>query len=223
MSDIIKSLTGQIEKGSRTSNNYNNFENKPQINSITLEGNKSSEQLGINSTTVKFNDGESFQEKYNNGELRGEKGDTGLQGPKGEKGDTGEPGKGIPTGGTIGQILAKKSNSDYDTEWKDAPSGGGGVEEKVVEHETNDTTFELPSNEYHKWDTVAELTLTLKTPTNTNIVNEYHFCFNSGDTPTKLSIPQEIQTDIVVEANTHYECSIIDNFMVFNDWGIGNA
>lgn len=119
MSDIIKSLTGQIEKGSRTSNNYNNFENKPQINGITLEGNKSSEQLGINSTTVKFNDGESFQEKYNNGELRGEKGDTGLQGPKGEKGDTGEPGKGIPTGGTIGQILAKKSNDNYDTEWAD--------------------------------------------------------------------------------------------------------
>lgn len=31
----------------------------------------------------------------------------------------------IPAGGTVGQFLGKKSNSDYDTEWK-TPSGGGG-------------------------------------------------------------------------------------------------
>lgn len=30
---------------------------------------------------------------------------------------------GIPTGGTTGQVLSKKSNSDYDTEWKDASGG----------------------------------------------------------------------------------------------------
>jgi len=35
--------------------------------------------------------------------------------PKGDKGDSGE---GIPTGGTTGQVLAKKSDSNYDTEWK---------------------------------------------------------------------------------------------------------
>ena len=33
---------------------------------------------------------------------------------KGEKGDTGE---GVPSGGTTGQVLKKKSNDDYDTEW----------------------------------------------------------------------------------------------------------
>lgn len=32
---------------------------------------------------------------------------------------------GIPAGGTIGQILAKVSNTDYDVEWIDAPTGGG--------------------------------------------------------------------------------------------------
>lgn len=31
---------------------------------------------------------------------------------------------GIPTGGTTGQVLTKKSNSDYDTEWSDASGGG---------------------------------------------------------------------------------------------------
>ena len=69
--------------------------------------------------------------------LKGPKGDTGEQGPKGDKGDTGEPGvkgepgpkgdagEGVPSGGTTGQVLKKKSNTDYDTEWVDESGGSG--------------------------------------------------------------------------------------------------
>jgi len=32
---------------------------------------------------------------------------------------------GVPIGGTSGQILAKQSAADFDTEWIDPPSGGG--------------------------------------------------------------------------------------------------
>lgn len=42
------------------------------------------------------------------------------QGPKGDKGDNGE---GLITGGLTGQVLTKKSNVDYDAEWKTIPSG----------------------------------------------------------------------------------------------------
>lgn len=38
---------------------------------------------------------------------------------KGEKGPKGEKGAGIPTGGTTGQFLKKKSNTDYEYEWAD--------------------------------------------------------------------------------------------------------
>lgn len=38
---------------------------------------------------------------------------------KGEKGQKGEKGEGIPTGGTTGQFLKKKSNTDYEYEWAD--------------------------------------------------------------------------------------------------------
>jgi hypothetical protein len=31
----------------------------------------------------------------------------------------------VPSGGTTGQLLAKNSNTDFDTEWIDAPSGSG--------------------------------------------------------------------------------------------------
>ena len=45
--------------------------------------------------------------------------------PKGEQGEpgTGGGGQGVPAGGTTGQILAKASDSDYDTQWIDAEGG----------------------------------------------------------------------------------------------------
>ena len=39
----------------------------------------------------------------------------------------------IPAGGTTGQVLAKKSETDYDTEWKDASAGGLPVNVKILE------------------------------------------------------------------------------------------
>lgn len=39
----------------------------------------------------------------------------------GEKGDKGDTGAGVPVGGTTGQMLAKNSNTDFDTEWVNAP------------------------------------------------------------------------------------------------------
>jgi hypothetical protein len=35
-------------------------------------------------------------------------------------------GEGVPVGGTTGQVLAKASATDYDTEWIAPPAGGGG-------------------------------------------------------------------------------------------------
>ena len=54
------------------------------------------------------------------------RGNTGPQGPTGKQGPAGAPGPagpGVTTGGTTGQVLAKKSNANYDTEWIDNSSG----------------------------------------------------------------------------------------------------
>jgi len=53
---------------------------------------------------------------------------TGAAGPtgsQGQKGDTGNTGAGVVSGGFTGQVLAKKTNADYDTEW--VTGGGGGA------------------------------------------------------------------------------------------------
>ena len=55
----------------------------------------------------------------------GTDGAAGADGTDGAAGADGADGQGVPTGGSDGQILAKASGTDYDTEWIAAPSGGG--------------------------------------------------------------------------------------------------
>lgn len=82
-----------------SASDYNVLENKPLINGVELQGDKSSQDLGIKqeytADDIQFTDGETFQQKYDSGQLKGEKGDKGDIGPQGiqgEKGDTGEQG-----------------------------------------------------------------------------------------------------------------------------------
>lgn len=58
--------------------------------------------------------------------VQGPKGDTGDPGPTGAKGDTGlqgPAGAGVLSGGSLNQVLAKKSGADYDTKWVDPGTG----------------------------------------------------------------------------------------------------
>lgn len=58
--------------------------------------------------------------------IQGPEGPAGQDGAPGQDGADGAPGVGVPTGGTTGQVLAKASSTDYDTEWVNA--GGGSTE-----------------------------------------------------------------------------------------------
>lgn len=49
---------------------------------------------------------------------------TGPAGADGTDGEDGEDGLGVPVGGSTGQVLAKQSGADNDTEWIDPPEGG---------------------------------------------------------------------------------------------------
>lgn len=55
--------------------------------------------------------------------IRGPKGEQGDKGGTGDTGPQGPAGEGVPAGGTTGQVLAKKSATDYDTEWVDQQGG----------------------------------------------------------------------------------------------------
>lgn len=84
--------------------NYKALSNKPKINGVELVDNKTLEELGIKqeytANDITFEDGTTFQEKYNSGELKGETGATGPQGPQGPQGIQGETGPKGDTGAT---------------------------------------------------------------------------------------------------------------------------
>lgn len=44
------------------------------------------------------------------------------------RGEKGDPGEGVPAGGLDGQVLTKKSDNDFDTEWQDSAAPGEYVE-----------------------------------------------------------------------------------------------
>ena len=107
------------------------------------------------------------------------------------------------------EISGDKTSADYKIS----------AETTQVGHGTTDTTFTLPPNQYHTWGEVASLTLTLGAETSGQ-ANGYWFSFDSGDTATTLSLPETVKTDIVVEPNMHYECSIVGNYMTFEEWEV---
>ena len=85
-----------------------------------------------------------------------------------------------------------------------------------VNHGTSDTTFALTPNVFHMWGTITSLTLTLATPTDNTIVNEYMIEFTSGSTATTLSLPSSVEWAescgvLSVKANKTYQISIVNN------------
>ena len=81
--------------------------------SVTRSGTDANPQFNFAFTNLKGADG-----------ADGADGAPGAPGRDGTDGTDGAPGVGVPAGGTTGQVLAKASNTDYDTEWV-TPSAGG--------------------------------------------------------------------------------------------------
>lgn len=62
----------------------------------------------------------------------GPAGAAGSNGTNGIDGADGADGVGVPAGGSEGEVLKKHSNSDYDTEWGVAASGGHTIQDETT-------------------------------------------------------------------------------------------
>ena len=94
----------------------------------------------------------------------------------------------------------------------------GGVSTAIPRQQmqNTDTTVTLQPNTLYVFPEMATLTVTLATPSNTNIANEYHFFFDSGATPTTFSLAAADGSTIYadaysIDANMRYEVSVLDN------------
>jgi len=131
---------------------------------------------------------------------QGPVGETGPQGPAGPQGDTGATGPagpGVPAGGVAGQVLAKKSGTDYDTEWKDPTGGGGGTGQQLVkwvEEEENKVTNVYPVHSYSRYNINAQsVTGSALEPVKATMNGiDYNYTITFSDNVT-LDIPETFQ------------------------------
>lgn len=86
----------------------------------------------------------------------------------------------------------------------------------IVNYGTSSTTTTLSENIYYIWGEVASLTLTLGTPSDASKLSEYMFEFQSGATPTTLSLPSSVKwvDTPTIEANKTYQVSIVNDIAI---------
>lgn len=84
---------------------------------------------------------------------------------------------------------------------------------QIVNKGTSNTTITIDPNKFYVWGSVSSLNITLGTPSDAYVYNEYLFQFASGSTATTLSLPSSVkwQTEPNIEANKTYQVSIVDN------------
>ena len=144
----------------------------------------------------------------------GPQGPEGPQGPIGERGPQGEAGQagpGVPAGGTAGQVLTKKSGTDYDTEWKDPTGGGasgrisfGGKSGSAYEPRLEEMLYKT-SQYFSKYiDGSASVTYRLDTGIVNDTINISGTLDIPYDTPIETTLEYYIGGDESIKSNVEY-------------------
>lgn len=238
--DIIEQILARLDEleeggGGGGTTNYNNLSNQPQINGVTLSGNKTSADLNLQPAgtylteetdpTVPTWAKQATKPEYTADEVGALPANTEI--PSKTSDLTNDSGfvtssdvHNIPSGGAAGQVLSKKTNTNYDLEWKDI-EGSGSIPRQ--EMQSTDTTVILQPNILYVFPEMASLTVTLAEPDNSNVANEYHFFFTSGATATTLTLNDVLSDAYSIEANMKYEVSILEGVAYIKGVKTGEA
>ena len=158
--------------------------------------------------------------------------------PKGEKGDPGEGSGAEPYELPImsdTQLGGGKAVSKTDEDVPVAVDPGTGqlfvptypesasADIPRQEMQNTDTTVTIEPNKLYIFPEMASLTVTLGTPTDSNVANEYHFFFTSGATATTLTLNDVLSDAYSIEANMKYEVSILEGVAYIKGVATGAA
>ena len=141
----------------------------------------------------------------------GPQGPAGPAGPKGDPGEQGQAGPGVPAGGTAGQVLTKKSGTDYDTEWKDPAGGGssgrisfGGKQGSAYEPRIEEILYKS-SMDFSKYiDVSASVTYLIDRAPVSDTINISGDLNIPSDTPMETTIDYYIGGDEYIKSSVEY-------------------
>lgn len=179
--------------------NYNDLENKPQINSVTLSGNKTAAQLGLGTYS---------------------KPTSGIPATDLAPGVIPT----VPEAATANPLMdgtaAVGSSIKYAREDHKHPSDTQKANKWNVSTiaTSGDVTQSMVSNTFYVFTSSALTSLTLQVPEFSNS-NQYHVRFKSGTTPPTLTITGAILPDgFTLEAQKIYELDILDKYVAVTSW-----
>lgn len=92
---------------------------------------------------------------------------------------------------------------------------------KEVRHQPTDTTVTINSGEFHVWDVVESLNITIQ-PANTPYLDEYGFTFKTGRTAPRISLPSNIKLPrtFIILPNHIYTVTILGTVLEFGSQSI---
>ena len=215
--------------GGGGTSNYNALTNKPKINNVELNGNKTLNDLGIQpagnyaleseiptKTSDLTNDSgfitgytetdptvPSYVKNITQANITSWNNKSDFSGNYNDL--TNKPT--IPVVPT--NVSAFTNDVGYLTQHQDI----SGKANKISVVQTSASTIEINPNTFYKFGEVASLNITLASITDNTIYNEYMFEFVSGTTATTLTLPSSIKwlETPTIDANKIYQCSIVDN------------
>ena len=190
-------------------------------------------ELQKSSTAIqwRYEGDESWTDLVQLSEITGPAGPQGEQGPKGETGSQGQTGPQGPKGdsGTtpniqIGTVQTLEPGQQATASISGTPenpllnlgipkgkSGQSGTADIPRQQmQSTNTSVTLQPNVLYVFPEMASLTVTLGTPSDTNVANEYHFFFTSGSTATTLTLNDVLSDAYSIETNMKYEVSILE-------------
>lgn len=83
-----------------------------------------------------------------------------------------------------------------------------------IEMTNTDTEVSLNPDNIYVFPEISSLSITLLKS------GHYHFIFTSGATPTILTLPSSVKSDLFIESNRIYEISILENLVAWNSWAV---
>ena len=194
---------GSSGGGGGGTSDYSDLTNKPQINSVTLTGNKTASQLGLGTYSLPSG-GIPATDLASAVQTSLGKADTALQSY-------------TETDPTVPSWAKAVSKPTYTaSEVGAAPA----VTEATVSA-AGDVTQALDANKiYHFTGALTSLTITLNAA-GTGIVPQYHFDFDSGSTAPTVTLPNSVTMQggtFTPEASKHYEVDILNGYGVSMAW-----
>lgn len=183
------------------------------------------DNVGVPTVTTKVSsDGDGATIDFNFSNLKGLPGPTGPIGPVGPIGPQGETGPAGQKGeegpqGPKGDPFTYDDFTSEEIEGLKKPATDAAnelnkyldiVKLPVVETPASGTTVAMDANKVYDITIGESLTLTLNTPTDLTVTNEYQGSFDTGSTAPTVAFPADViwAETPSVEANTHYEFNI---------------